>query len=293
MWDNLVFSGGGVKGIAFLGGLTALKEKGILEKVTGFAGSSSGAITAGLLSVRFSLDDTAEVLRNTDFEEFKDDSFGILMDIARIIDEFGLYKGDKFRKWYGSLLQKQTGIKGITFAQAHEKYGTHLKVTAANLSRQKLEIYDYVQNPDMKIEDAVRASMSIPFFFKCVRNDRGDVIVDGGLLDNYPIDIFGENSSTLGFKLVPQHKMDASGKFTGDYEEYDEINNVYDYGKALIGTLLEQLARMHIDKGFWEATVIINTADVKTTDFNLTDDKKEVLIRNGYTAVMEKLNKIN
>ena len=42
----------------------------------------------------------------------------------------------------------------------------------------------------MRISDAVRRSMSIPLFFRAVRNDRGDIFVDGGALNNYPVKLF-------------------------------------------------------------------------------------------------------
>ena len=50
---NLVFEGGGVKGIAYLGALDVLGSKGILEAIERIGGTSAGAINAVLLGLGF------------------------------------------------------------------------------------------------------------------------------------------------------------------------------------------------------------------------------------------------
>lgn len=44
-FENLVFEGGGVKGLAFCGALKILEQKGIMANVKRLAGSSAGAIS--------------------------------------------------------------------------------------------------------------------------------------------------------------------------------------------------------------------------------------------------------
>ena len=51
---NLVFEGGGVKGIAYAGALEALEEANLLAQITAVAGTSAGAITSCLLALRYS-----------------------------------------------------------------------------------------------------------------------------------------------------------------------------------------------------------------------------------------------
>ena len=50
---NLVFEGGGVKGIAYAGALKELEKKGLLTSLQRVAGTSAGAITATLLAVGY------------------------------------------------------------------------------------------------------------------------------------------------------------------------------------------------------------------------------------------------
>lgn len=282
---NLVLEGGGIKGVAYVGSIQALHELEILDDITGFAGSSAGAITAGLLAVKYPVNNLQNILRNTDFNKFKDDSIGITRDTMRFFKDFGIYKGDYFLKWYSNLLKEHTGIENITFKQANDKYKTVLKITASNLNKQKIEIYDHLNTPDMTVQDAVRASMSIPLFFKCVRNKENDVIVDGGMLNNYPINLFdNELDKTIGLKLMSHNEIN-------EIEELDEITNIHSYIKSLIGTLLEQIEKLHVKKQYWRFTISINTGNIKTTQFNLTEEDKEFLIINGYTSVMNYFKK--
>ncbi|MDI1351255.1 MAG: patatin-like phospholipase family protein [bacterium] len=48
---NLVFSGGGAKGVVYPGAFRAMQESGLLARVSNIAGASAGAITAALISV--------------------------------------------------------------------------------------------------------------------------------------------------------------------------------------------------------------------------------------------------
>ena len=72
---NLIFEGGGVKGIAYVGALRQLQQRGVLEKIQRVGGTSAGAINAVLLSTGHTLDETEKVLSNLDFNNFMDGSW--------------------------------------------------------------------------------------------------------------------------------------------------------------------------------------------------------------------------
>lgn len=94
---NLVFEGGGVKGIAYGSALKVMEEKGILDGVQRVAGTSAGAITATLLAVGYSADAVGNVIAKTDFRDFEDDDPGVIRDTARLLREYGWFKGNKFK----------------------------------------------------------------------------------------------------------------------------------------------------------------------------------------------------
>ena len=188
-FENLVFEGGGVKGLAFCGALKVLEERGIITDVKGLAGSSAGAITAGLLACGYTSDEILDELKPKDFNEFKDDDFGIFRDVKRLMTEFGFFAGKEFHRWYGELLAKRIGHPDVTFGEIFEKYERELVVTGTCLNRRETHYYTRKRNPHMPVRDAVRISMSIPLFFAAVEW-KGDFLVDGGVLNNYPIWVF-------------------------------------------------------------------------------------------------------
>lgn len=72
-FKNLVFKGGGVRGIAYLGALEVLAEKGILEKAENVAGASAGAITALLVSLGYSFEDIKERADALDYQKIQEE----------------------------------------------------------------------------------------------------------------------------------------------------------------------------------------------------------------------------
>ena len=111
---NLVFEGGGVKGIAYVGALQVLEEKGILPGITRVGGTSAGAINAVLLGLNFTPQETLHILNKLDFKKFMDDDLGAIRDTKRLLNEFGWHKGDFFREWISDL------IKTVLDAQSNQ-----------------------------------------------------------------------------------------------------------------------------------------------------------------------------
>lgn len=79
-------------------------------------------------------------------------------------------------------------------------YGVELAITVCNLSRQHAEIFHVKTKPHMAIRAAVRMSMSIPVLMEpcqvssakggAFRPEDAELFVDGGVLMNYPIELF-------------------------------------------------------------------------------------------------------
>jgi len=114
---NLVFEGGGVKGIAYVGALQVLEERGILPGIQRVGGTSAGAITALLLGLGYALSEIEKILRELNFRNFLDDSWGLVRDVNRLVTEFGWYKGDFSRAWIGERIKTRTGNSESTFLE--------------------------------------------------------------------------------------------------------------------------------------------------------------------------------
>lgn len=314
---NLVFEGGGVKGIAYVGALEVLTDKEIIPHIQRIGGTSAGAINAVLLGLGFTLEETKNVLWSLDFNEFMDDSWGVLRDTNRLIEEYGWYKGDFFRDWIGKLIKEKTGNSEATFADIEAMKGKRgfksLYFMGTNLSTSFSEVFSAEHTPRVCIADAVRISMSIPLFFAAKRSVRGDVYVDGGVLDNYPIKLFDRekylqsrnftvpgyykrinqqfkeaerpisryvyNKETLGFRLDTKEEIAVFR----DHAEpaHKKIENFFDYTWALIHTVLDAQQSSHLHGDDWARTIYIDTLGVGTTDFDLSNQKKDDLVASG------------
>jgi len=69
MYRNLVFKGGGVRGIAYMGALEVLEELNVLKNIMRVAGTSSGAIAATLVSFRNNTAETLELFNTLDLQK--------------------------------------------------------------------------------------------------------------------------------------------------------------------------------------------------------------------------------
>ncbi|MGF1727749.1 patatin-like phospholipase family protein [Photobacterium nomapromontoriensis] len=320
---NLIFEGGGVKGIAYVGAMQILERELILQNITRVGGTSAGSINAVLFAAGYSNTEMLKILQSLDFNDFKDDSWGALRDMKRLRNEFGWYRGDFFREWIGELLKKKTGSANITFKALHEHSGKELFIYASNLSTQFGEIYSPEHTPRMRVVDAVRRSMSIPLFFRAVRDDRDDVFVDGGVINNYPVKIFDRkkyleddnleripgyyekensklaeiapksspyiyNKETLGFRLDSGKEIAVFRD--GQTPKSVEIENFLDYTMQLIKTALAAQDSQHLHSDDWQRTVYIDTLGVGTTDFDLSDKLKRALAKSGRESAQRYLD---
>ncbi|MBM3315283.1 alpha/beta hydrolase, partial [candidate division WOR-3 bacterium] len=109
---DAVFEGGGVKGIGLVGAYSVFEERGY--EFANLAGTSAGAIVAGLLAVGYSAEELKRVMQALDYRKFKDEGFldklGVLGKGLSIGFEYGIYEGRYFETWFEGLLQ----AKGIT-----------------------------------------------------------------------------------------------------------------------------------------------------------------------------------
>lgn len=302
---NLVFEGGGVAGVAYGGALTLMNEHDLLDDVIRVGGTSAGAITACLMAIGYSATEIQNIIIDTKFSSFKDDSFGVIRDSIRLMTNFGWNKGETFKTWLRKYIIKKFDYVNVTFADLDRKVKTgmfgmkHLYIVGTNLTKQRSEIYSHETTPNMSILDAVRISMGIPFFFQCIRNKEGDILVDGGIANNFPIKMFDKakyynklsvnkfnknmlNPETLGFRLDTSQEIIANRNWEN---ATTKINDFKDYISAVLSYLMEMANKRHLTHCDCRRTVFIDKGSIKATDFNLTGDDVNLLTRNGRIAV--------
>lgn len=316
IYNNLVFSGGGVLGIAYLGALEYLHKTNLIHPISRVAGTSAGAITACLTSFNLPFEELANALNSLDYKQIpgKDDSpetpreftlalkeqFSKVFDnvdcVFRLIKRFGWYSSQYFYDWIKLQIASQFDASKksppYTFADFHtplihvdKRPFKDLYIVGTNTSRSTSTLFSFETTPNMEVAEAVRISMSVPLLFEsitssCVSADNEPPYVfnDGGMLYNYPINLFDNISpvhETLGmyFKSTPAHS---------------NIKNLVDFISCALscsGSIQNMLFESKPENV--KRSICIPTGDISAFNFNITtgDTTYNFLYDQGYRAV--------
>ena len=285
---DAVFEGGGVKGIALSGALSVMEERGaVFQRV---AGTSAGALVAALVAAGFRAQDVCHMLMDRDLAGATD--LG-LVPLAGL----GLFRGDKLL----TFVRQKLG--GRTFAdfvldpnETDPRYRYKLHIIATDLSRGRMlvlpdDLPSYGLNPnDFEVAEAVRMSMSAPFFFYASRlrwkNEldrvRESVVVDGGVLSNFPLELFDSprgrrpRHPTLGFKIQDDGEYKIRGPLALAQKAWALVNT------ACSGNDMRAITRFDRQKA--ERTIKVPVSGVSAVNFWISDERKEQLYRSGQEA---------
>ncbi|MGD3111858.1 patatin-like phospholipase family protein [Streptomyces sp. YGL11-2] len=303
---DLVLEGGGVKGIGLLGAVLELADAGY--SFPRVAGTSAGAIVAALVAAyqrsERDLHELQEVMDTVDYARFAggpplERLTGPLGQGVEALLHGGAHSSDYLVKWLGDELDK---VNVTTFADLaisceddpcssladYQRYS--LVVHASDVSRRVLvrlpwDYPEYGLEPDrQEVVQAVRASMSIPFYFRPVQisTDRGTATwVDGGLLSDFPITVFDRTDGreprwpTWGVKLSgrPESKPDRP------------VKTVLGMAIGCLETVRGDWNRYRLqDEGVGRRTIYVDTTGISATDFGLSPDTRQRLFANGQAA---------
>lgn len=290
--ENLVFKGGGVLGIAYAGAIEVLEQQQILQNVTRVAGTSAGAITAALVSMRYTSAQITNIVNQTDFKSFEDGSF--IVDALHVVNKYGFYKGDAFLQWMKTQIKNAGMDENATFQDFADKGCRDLYVFSTDLNIKGLKEFSVHTTPTVIVAEAVRASMSIPLFFEAWtfpdKNPDDHIYVDGGMIYNYPLTIFDDtlepNLKSLGLFLSNLGTPPPPSNLqTGDFKEYIS---------TLVETMLNaQVVNFQHDPEEEQRSIVIDNLGISPTDFKLTDDQKTALYNSGKKYATEFLAKRN
>lgn len=287
-FTNLVFEGGGVKGIAYAGALKVLDEKKILSQIEKVAGTSAGAISAALVSMKYSGTEIGDIILDTNFTIFEDHR-----RIMHIPSKYGLYQGDIFLDWMKAHITNRGIPADVTFQDFVEKYNClDLHVFATDLNTHQVKEFSYRNTPKTIVAEAIRASMSIPLFFEAFQfsNKIPDdhIYVDGGTVYNYPITAFDVdeslNKKTLGLTLD-----NISG--VPHEDEGLEYHHFFKYIRNLLKTLLDsQVIHFKKNKEQQAQSIMIDDFGISATNFKITADQMQKLFDSGVDSTSKFLD---
>ncbi len=287
---NLVFKGGGVLGVAYAGSVEVLAREGILDSIENLAGTSAGAIASLLLSLRYSAESLKRILLDLDFKRFTSKA-----EPLRFQDRYGWHSTQPVRDWLEDQVRKSRSEGELsgneTFADFRDLGCRDLVVYATNLNTRRVDDFSADKTPQVRVVDAVLASLSIPAYFQSFQFPDGvpnsHIYVDGGALLNYPITAFDTplknnrglkpNPETLGFHLeLLGHEFPTSDLDFGTFGKWAQT--LYETVKDVQSTLLLSSPE-HLER-----TVFIDSGGISPVDFELTQEQKEFLIESGRTS---------
>lgn len=222
---RLIISGGGIRVTAHVGAIKELTERGYLKQVREYIGVSAGALLATMFCLKYTVKQIEEICLGLDFSVIRsldpESAFNIL-------ETYGCDDGANLEKAICSIFRIRGYIPELTFGQAAE-LGLHsLRIYAADLNTSKLIEYSSLKTPHTEIKFALRASMCIPVYFQpLVDPENGHLLVDGGLICNYPIVHLTDREVDESLGLRFNTKIVRTDKFEGFLEFISQLLGIY------------------------------------------------------------------
>ena len=236
----------------------------------------------------------------------------------RIEKNLGIFKGEALRLWVEEKIKTKLEALGLglvdhcTFLELHElsKQNRKIKdlhVVSLNANTQVIEYFNYKNTPNVILSDAIRASSSIPMFFEahqiCFKDQHRrrvamkDRYLDGGVINNYPINIFNSfnvnPNEVLGFYLCDSLVADYL-KGVGPLPGSEEITSGMELLKNTIGSIYDQqYASFMADEQAKRCTIPIDNTGISTVDFDLSNrpDDLNKLLQSGWQATCDYFGK--
>lgn len=310
VYRNIVFEGGGVRGIAYTGALAVLYQQHKLDSLERVGGTSVGAITALLVALNYTPDEMRTVLDDLKIQQFNDGQWFFIGGFSRMARRYGWYRGQRFERWLEGLISPKTGNSYLTFAELHQRRSQRfhdLYVTGTNLTTQRAVVFSHEQTPDMPLKTAVRISMSIRLYFGAVFLDQNNqvvarprrgqayqILVDGGITANYPLDLFDTpghpNPETLGLKLERPAQL-AQLQTTGNGVATYPIHSLPDYVSAFYNYVIENLNQRGPLADEQRRTIYISMEGIKPRVRRMNVADRTTLIESGKRAATQFLTR--
>jgi predicted acylesterase/phospholipase RssA len=356
---DLVFEGGGAKGMVFIGACEEFFGRG--HTFDRLLGTSAGAITATLLAAGYTPGEMAEALleKGADGksvfagfmgspapfgeEELRTSATQRLLDgvdftfvpdvvqsrlheallqslaksemfrhVLGLVERGGWFGADRFVSWFSDKLDSGSWQGGkrafsrMTLGEFFPATGVELSLVASDTTDESILVLNHRTAPDCPILRAVRMSMSIPLLWDEViwqtswglyqsRDIAGHAIVDGGLLSNFPIELFisdapqvtklmgaKKDTPVLGF-LIDEKLPVAKGLFVRINVKPGELKTVQRL-RRLVNTATGAHDKMVIDE-YSHLVARLPAQGYGTTEFDMSDERRDALVRSGREAM--------
>lgn len=269
--ENLVFSGGNLKGIIYAGCIAALEDYDLIPKIKRVSATSVGSLFAFGMLLGYTSIQIKELVHKINLHFLKDISADNILGFPI---NFGIDSGNKIENVLRILIKKKGYLPEITFEQFYERVGVEFIVVGSCISQERKKTFSYKETPDFEIVRAIRISCGLPFLYNTVKID-DDVYGDGCLFENTPISYFTSTEEML-YKTIA---FNINAK-TIQYEH--KLSN---YVLKLYNCMANTISNLQLEK-YQEYIIDLTEIDLKSA-LDITTEEKEKLIEYGYRATKE------
>ena len=255
MFNTLCLSGGGVKGISFIGVIKFLEKKKhfTLNKIEKFIGTSIGSILSFLFNIGYNIDEIVEFVMIFDFMKFEPDA-----DCAKFFLEYGIDNGQKIITALKTFLFDKLEREDITFLELKELTNKELFIIVTNYTKGEEEVFSYKNHPDLSVFVAIRMSFSIPLLFTPVKFNN-EYYIDGGLTNNFGIK-YCDKETTLGIISISKNN--------------NSIDSLYNYITGVCNILVDTLG---LNDTKYDTYNFVKINDIIKNSMNFKMDEKTKL----------------
>lgn len=277
----VAYSGGASNGIVYVGAYRALYEQNIIQRLHGAVGTSIGSVFAVVSVLQIDPHILYRAIMELDTNKLADYSANPVVDAVRLVQSYGICKGDFLQVWVEQLIFSQTNIHCVTFAELFEITGRHLKITCFNETLVQTEYWDHLTQPGTPVSLAVRTSASMPGFYIPVHKD-GYTYIDGGVGDIFPVDVF---PGALGLMVVG-----AQNTKNTEFVKPIAVTNLLEHCMAVYtGLTTVQFRLQHQLTGWAERSIDLRGPDKPQWDFSFTTEQKIQFISLAYEQTRSNL----
>jgi predicted acylesterase/phospholipase RssA len=284
-YECIVLGGGGAKGIAAVGALYYMYERGWLKNVKTYSGCSIGSIVCALMCVGYSpLEIFAKI---SEFNHIPE------LNFTELFLKMGLVDIKKITLFVEDLLDVKAS-RDITFQELKDFYEKELFIVATKYSTKTPVYFSHKTSPNMKIIDAINMSCNIPFIFTSYEYE-GDIYFDGGLCDNLPISVIPKDFP--GALLVIMNNFESSRSSKSSLSSLKEMKETTGTQTDLLNFITNVLSIPITTNSNKSISLLRSTdtilklkTDVSTFAFNLNEEKKIDVFKQGYNFAMEFFN---
>jgi NTE family protein len=269
--NTLLISGGGPKVAASVKALEcAYNSPYFFFNLEHIACISAGTFLGLFIVLNFTFEEMITEVINLNGNEL------INLNFSNFFNDWGIENGKILMKWIECLLIKKGISPNITFIELFKIYPVKYTVIAYNLNKIKYEFFNYLITPNIKITEAIRFSINIPFFFTKQKYNN-DYIIDAGLENNFPCDLFCQDVENFCCKTDIEDLLGIHIFKDSNYiSKNTEINSFGDYISQIISIISKKMDENEITENYKKQKYIIKIKNLSINSVNFDLSKEEV-----------------